>query len=83
MPTHTTDHERTVLIGVSADNADMLAAIRAAASESRLVRLHGVTNPAAIARVAALAEGYGWSPTFRFPRVEWPDIVDLHLGSSL
>lgn len=85
MPSHTTLPDHTVVIGVSADDEDLLAAIRAVdhPSSRRVVRLYGAHLTEILATVASFAEAYGWQPTFSFPRVEAPHIVDMHLGGGL
>lgn len=85
MPAHTihTTYGDVVLIGASAGDDDMRTAIRTAAAQNCVLRLCGVADFHALARIVALAEGYGWSPTFRFPRVDSPDIVDMLLGGGL
>lgn len=83
MPVHTHLPAGLVVIGASADTDDMLAAIRAAAASHQALRLHGVTSLAQLAHTAALAEGYGWQPRWRFPQPEFPDVVDMHLGVTV
>ena len=85
MPAHTTLPDHTVVIGVSADDEDLLAAIRAASHPSarQVVRLIDAALTSDLSVPAALAEGLGWEPTFRLPRVEAAHIVDMHLGGGL
>lgn len=75
--------DRTVVIGSSASNADMVEAFRVAARGRRVVRLHAVEGIDTLHRVAALAAGYGWHPSLSWPSWGVVDIVDMHLGGGL
>lgn len=83
MPAHTVLSDRTVVIGSSAADVDMLDAIRDASRGRRVLRLHAVETVDTLHRVAALAAGYGWSASFSWPSYGVADIVDMHLGAGL
>ena len=78
---HTTLEGDVIAIGAAARDDDLLAAIRTAATSSRVVRMYDVGTLDDIARPSALAEGYGWQCTFHL--TSRPGVVDLLLGVSL
>lgn len=71
-----------VLIGAAASDDDMLAAIRGAAAGPRVLRIHEAGSVADLEHISALAEGYGWSPTFRLHH-PCRETVDMLLGGGL
>ena len=81
-PAHAIDSDGAVMIGAAAGLDDLLTAMRAAAVGNRVVRLFDVDTLDDMARPAALAEGYGWQPTFRL-RFPQGRSVDMHLGGGL